>query len=90
MQPFTFAPKTHTELAEGPPADPAIAAARLAAIQASRPLRPPPFIFAPRRLGTGARQAQLDNARVVGLRAAPNHEHAEAEHEGDGLSLVKL
>jgi hypothetical protein len=58
------------------------------AMASARPKRPPPFAFAPRHLGTGARQAQLDNARVVGLREVP--EQLEAAEQGDTLTVVSL
>lgn len=61
--------------------------AALDALAAGRPLRPPPFVFAARRLTAGQLEARRELRAAGGLAMPHEHDGAEAAH-GDGLDQI--
>lgn len=86
---FTQA-KQYPNWKAGPAEDPAIGAQKLDAVMASRPLKPPPFQFAPRRLSAATVEARRDSERAAGGRLMTTRlgDYGGHDHDHDGAELA--
>lgn len=66
----------------------AVDAAAYDALAAARPLKPPRFAFAPRRLTAGQLEAHRYSASAGRLNVAPHDDDAEAEPGGTHIVVL--